>query len=80
MDNLHIATILHQYADLLDIQGENPFRVRCYRQAAQAVENFSRPIADLVRNQEDLTELPGIGPSMAKHLTEIAQTGKLSDL
>lgn len=80
MENVQIAKILSQYADLLDIQGENPFRVRSYRKAAQGVESLSRPIADLVQEKEDLTTLPGIGDSMAEHLIEIVRKGTLSDL
>jgi DNA polymerase (family X) len=79
-DNVEIAKILHHYADLLDIQGENTFRVGSYRKAAQEVEGFSRPIADLIQEGKDLTTLPGIGTSMAEHLTEIVHTGTLSAL
>ena len=80
MENIEIGRILKAYADLLDIQGDNPFRVRSYRQAAQTLEGLSKPVAQLVEEGEDLTELPGIGSSMAEHIREILQTGRLSAL
>ena len=75
MENIEIGRILNAYADLLDIRGDNPFRVRSYRQASQTLEGLSKPVAQLVEEGEDLTELPGIGSSMAEHIREILQTG-----
>jgi DNA polymerase (family 10) len=80
MENIEIGRILNAYADLLDIQRDNPFRVRSYRNAAQTLEGLSKPVAQLVEEGEDLTELPGIGSSMAEHIREILQTGRLSAL
>jgi len=48
MENVEIARTLNAYADLLDIQGENPFRVRSYRKAAQIIAGLSQPVAQLV--------------------------------
>jgi DNA polymerase (family 10) len=80
MENVEIARILHEYADLLDIQGESPFRVRAYRKAAQTLEGLARPVAQLVEEGEDLTQLPGIGSHMAAHIREILETGTLAAL
>jgi DNA polymerase (family X) len=80
MENVEIARVLNEYADLLDIQGENPFRVRSYRHAAQTVAGLSQPVAQLIEAGEDLRKLPGIGSSMAEHLKEILETGTLSGL
>jgi DNA polymerase (family 10) len=80
MENVEIARVLEEYADLLDIRGENPFRVRSYRKAAQTVAGLSRPVAQLIEAGEDLTTLAGIGSSMAEHLKEIVETGKLAGL
>jgi DNA polymerase (family 10) len=80
MENVEIARVLNEYADLLDIQGENPFRVRSYRNAAQTVAGLSQPVAQLIEAGEDLRKLPGIGSSMAEHLKEILETGTLSGL
>jgi DNA polymerase (family 10) len=80
MENIEIARVLNEYADLLDIQDENPFRVRSYRKAAQTIEGLSRPVVELVEEGEDLTQLPGIGSSMAEHIQEILSTGTLAAL
>jgi DNA polymerase (family X) len=80
MENVEIARVLNEYADLLDIQGENLFRVRSYRNAAQTVAGLSQPVAQLIEAGEDLRKLPGIGSSMAEHLKEILETGTLSGL
>jgi DNA polymerase (family 10) len=80
MENVEIARILGEYADLLEIRDANPFRVRSYRKAAQTVAGLSRPVTQLIAAGEDLTELPGIGSSMAEHLTEIVETGRLAAL
>jgi DNA polymerase (family X) len=80
MENVEIARVLNEYADLLDIQGESPFRVRAYRNAAQTVAGLSQPVAQLIEAGEDLQQLPGIGSSMAEHLKEILDTGTLAGL
>ena len=78
--NAEIAAMLDRLADLLEIEGENPFKVRAYRNAALTVQGLSRSIADMVKAGETLTELPGIGDAIAKKLTEIVQTGHFTKL
>jgi len=78
--NSDIADIFSEVADLLDIEGANEFRVRSYREAAQSIENLSSNIADLVDEDKDLTELHGIGESIADKIREIVETGKLEQL
>ena len=80
MENVEIARLFNEYADLLEIRDENPFRVRSYRKAAQTVAGLSRPVAQIIAAGEDLTALPGIGSSMAAHLKEIVETGSLAAL
>jgi DNA polymerase (family 10) len=80
MENVEVARVLNDYADLLDIQGENPFRVRSYRTAAQTVAGLSQPVAQLIEAGEDLRQLPGIGSNMAEHIKEILDTGTLAGL
>lgn len=69
--NTNIAEIFNKIADLLEIDGENPFRVRAYRNAALTVENLSHDIASMVKNGEDLTKLPGIGHDLAEKIDNI---------
>lgn len=78
--NVEIASILNNLADLLEIEGANPFRVRAYRNAAETVQNLSRSVADMVATGEDLSLMPGIGEALAKKLKEIVETGQLSAL
>lgn len=80
MDNADIARVLNDYAALLEIQGESPFRARAYHHAARTVETLSEPIARLVQEQADLTALSGIGERMAAHIQEIVETGTLTAL
>jgi DNA polymerase (family 10) len=78
--NADIAAIFEEIADLLEIQGENPFRIRAYRNAARQMESLGVPVADMVARGEDLTELPGIGEDLAAKIKEIVETGKCQAL
>lgn len=77
MENVEIARILDELGDLLEIRGENPFRVRAYRNAARTVRSHGTPLRKLVEEGADLTVLPGIGKDLAAHIREIVETGKL---
>ena len=62
---------------MLELQGENEFRVRAYRNAGNTIENLSQNVADMVKKKEDLTELPGIGKDLADKIKSIVETGEL---
>ena len=78
--NADIAALFEEIAELLEIQNENPFRIRAYRNAARQVEGMGVPVADMVAKGEDLTELPGIGDDLAAKITEIVATGQCKAL
>jgi DNA polymerase (family 10) len=78
--NRDIAEIFNKVADLLDIGGSNPFRVRAYRNAARTVEGLGQSVTDMIKNEEDLSELPGIGKDLAGKIREIVETGSLTQL
>ncbi len=81
MENIEIAAILTEMADLLEIQGEtNPFRIRAYRNAVYTVKESPDPLRKIVEEGGDLTELPAIGKDMASHITELVTEGRLSIL
>jgi DNA polymerase (family X) len=82
MENVEIAHVLNQYADLLEIQGADLFRIRAYRNAARTIESLSQPIAQLLEEGQDLTKLklPGIGKGMTKQIEEIVKIGTLGAL
>lgn len=78
MENLEVAQVLEEVADLLEIQGSNPFRIRAYRNAVRTIQSLTRPVEAMVAGGEDLTELPGIGTDMANHVRELVEWGELS--
>jgi DNA polymerase (family X) len=80
MENVEIAQRLEELADLLEIQGANPFRIRAYRNAIRTISGLTRPLAEMVAADEDLTELPGIGKDLDGHIRELLDTGNLSVL
>lgn len=78
--NSDVIRILKEVADLLEIEGANPFRVRAYRNAAGTIGRLPYDIADRVEEGEDLTSLEGIGEDMADKIEEIVETGDLEQL
>lgn len=75
--NAEIASQLDKVADLLDIEGANPFRVRAYRQAARLIGDLPRNVTDMLAQGEDLDDLPGIGRDLADKIALIARGGHL---
>ncbi|MFG1690835.1 DNA polymerase/3'-5' exonuclease PolX [Gemmatimonadota bacterium] len=80
MENLEVAGSLTELADLLEIQGANPFRVRAYRNAVRTINGLTRSLVSMIEAEEDLTELPGIGKDMSGHIRELIETGELGRL
>jgi DNA polymerase (family 10) len=76
MENRTIADIFTEIADILDIQGENPFRVRSYRNAARTIGDMSQSLESMVKAGKNLEEIPGIGKSISEKIHEILSTGK----
>ena len=75
--NNEIAAMFEELADLLEIEGANPFRIRAYRNAARTVGGLSASVSDMAQAGSDLTHLPGIGDDLADKIKSIAATGKL---
>jgi DNA polymerase (family X) len=78
MDNKAIAGILYETADLLEIDAQDSFRIRSYRNAAQAVEAMPQQISDLISEPKKILEVPGIGRGMLANFQEIFREGRLS--
>jgi DNA polymerase (family 10) len=78
VDNKAIANILYETADLLEIDGQDSFRIRSYRNAAQAIENHSQQIKDLMGDPKQVLAISGIGKGMLNNLKELFDTGKLA--
>ena len=73
--NVDIARQFETTADLLEIKGENPFRIRAYRNAARIVEDLPHELASMVAEEADLTELEGIGKDLAEKIKQIVTKG-----
>ncbi len=78
--NADISNVFRRLADLLEIEGANPFRIRAYRNAAQTVDDLPRSVIAIIAAGDDLTQLPGIGEDLASKIKEIAATGRLKAL
>jgi DNA polymerase (family 10) len=78
MDNKAIAGILYETADLLEIDGQDSFRIRSYRNAAEAIEAQTQQIADLINEPKKVLAIPGIGKGMLVNMQEMFKEGKLS--
>jgi len=77
MKQHEIASLFAHMADLLEVRGENPFRVRAYRRAGQNLERFSGDLEHLAAEQR-LQELSGIGPDLASKISEYLSTGTIA--
>ncbi len=73
--NADIGAIFDEIADLLEIRGENPFRVRAYRNAARSVAELGRDLKTLIDEGQELPKLPGIGTDLAGKIREICESG-----
>lgn len=80
MENKQIADFFAVIAELLELQGDNPFRIRSYQNASRILGDMSDSVAAMVRSGQDLQEIPGIGEGISKKIIEIVETGKLKFL
>jgi DNA polymerase (family 10) len=76
-DKIAVARALRELGMLLEVQGENPFKVRAYENGARALEELPGGLDEVIA-AGTLTELPGIGKALAEKITELAQTGRLA--
>jgi len=77
MKNKEIAEIFSQVAQLLEIKGDNPYRIRAYEKAAQTIEALGVDVEELAK-KDRLTSIPGIGADLASKIQEILRTRTLS--
>ena len=75
VQNAEIAAMFDQAAELLEIEGENPFRVRAYRRAARVIDSLPQSVMGLLSAGRDLSELPGIGKDLAHKIADIVECG-----
>ncbi len=76
MKNSEIARVFSDIADLLELKGENQFKIRAYQKAVRSIEYLPVEMEQLV-NENRLKEVPGVGEAIAKKITELVTTGRL---
>ncbi len=76
MKNSEIAGVLTDIAALLELKGENPFKIRAYQKVARSVKHLPVEVEQLVA-EDRLEEVPGAGEAITKKITELVTTGKL---
>jgi len=77
MENKAIAGLLYETADLLEIDNQDPFRIRSYRRAAEAIEALDQQVSQLINEPKKLLEVPGIGKGMLINLQELLSEGQI---
>ncbi|MDH4067625.1 MAG: DNA polymerase/3'-5' exonuclease PolX [Dehalococcoidia bacterium] len=77
MKNIEVAKVFQDIADLLELRGENVFKIRAYQKAARAIEHYPKELNAMIDEGEDLHSIPGVGEAIAKKTTELITTGKL---
>ncbi|MBI5741242.1 MAG: DNA polymerase/3'-5' exonuclease PolX [Nitrospirae bacterium] len=75
MKNQEVAKIFNDIADILEIEGDNPFRIRAYRRAAQNIDSLATDVTEIT--DEELRKIPGIGGDLAGKVREYVNTGHL---
>ena len=75
-DNQQFSTMFRDIASILALQGDDPFRIRAYRRAAQTLASLSEPVRNVAR-RDALESLPGIGKTLAREIQELLETGRL---
>src|SRR5437764_1158532 len=76
MDNHEIAHLLSETADLMEIAGEDGFRIRSYRNAASVLDGYPEPVSAVVKHPDkQVTDIPGIGKGIASAIIEIELRG-----
>ena len=78
--NSDIAAVFNRLADLLEIEGASPFRVRAYREAARTLGDLPHAVSGMLASGQDLSDLPAIGKDLAGKIGEIVETGRLQAL
>ncbi|PWT79596.1 MAG: hypothetical protein C5B44_06615 [Acidobacteria bacterium] len=77
MDNVEIAQRFYQLSALMEIRGDDPFRLRSYRNAAEAIEVWPTPLKDIAAAEgtDGLQSIPGVGKAIAGKVIELLERG-----
>ncbi|HEX77790.1 MAG TPA: DNA polymerase/3'-5' exonuclease PolX [Dehalococcoidia bacterium] len=77
MKNTAIAKVFQDIGDLLELKGENQFKIRAYQRAARVIEHLPTEIEFIIKEGGNLQDIPGVGEAIAKKIQELVTTGKL---
>ena len=77
MNNGQIAEVFENIAGLLEMRGEKVFTIRAYQRAARTIERLPSELEDMVRDERDLKEIPGIGKAISEKIAELVNTNEL---
>ena len=77
MDNRQIADVFKSIAGLLEMRGDSPFTIRAYSRAAQVIKDLPEELERMLKNGEDLREIPGFGKAISDKVGEMVDTGGL---
>ena len=77
VDNKTIAGVLYETADLLEVAGEDPFRIRSYRNAAESIDGLPQPVAAISGDEKALLAIPKVGKGMAANIRELVANSRL---
>ncbi|MEM9644762.1 MAG: DNA polymerase/3'-5' exonuclease PolX [Planctomycetota bacterium] len=81
VDNLQIARVFEELAELMEFRGENPFRIRAYQNGARAIRDLDESVASILADESrDLAKVPGIGKTLVEKCAVLIQTGNLPQL
>jgi len=75
MTNADVAKVFDEIADLLEMKGENQFKIRAYRQAARTIKKLPGEVEQMVRNGDSLQDIPGVGEAIAKKIGDLVKAG-----
>jgi len=74
--NSEICKVFQDIADLLELKGENQFKIRAYQRVVRSIEHLPVEVEQLVR-EDRLKQVPGVGEAITKKITELVTTGRL---
>ena len=79
MENIEVAWLFSEMADLLELKGENPYKVKAYRKAAQILKKVPDDL-EILKQKNKLNTIEGIGAGLAEKIKEILETGQMQEL
>ena len=77
MNNSQVSEVFEKIAGLLELKGESVFTIRAYQRAARTIEHLPTELAQMIKEEEDLRQIPGIGAAISSKITELVTTGQL---